>query len=40
MNIGYEDDELKPHIEPPVDYSDQTRIGMSVFPLVIVHDDM
>lgn len=27
MNIGHEDEELKPHQEPPVDYSDPVRIG-------------
>ncbi len=27
MNIGYEDDELKPYIEPPPDFNDPVRIG-------------
>lgn len=27
MNIGYEDDELKPYQEPPPDLSDISRIG-------------
>ena len=28
MNIGYENDELKPHIEPKPDLNDQRRLGM------------
>ena len=27
MNIGYEDDELKPFVEPPPDINDPVRIG-------------
>lgn len=27
MNMGYEDDELKPYIEPMADLKDQKRIG-------------
>lgn len=27
MNIGYEDDELKPFIEPPPDINEPMRIG-------------
>jgi MAP/microtubule affinity-regulating kinase len=27
MNIGYEEDELKPYIEPLPDFFDETRIG-------------
>ena len=27
MNIGYEDDELRPYIEPTRDYNDPIRIG-------------
>lgn len=27
MNVGYESDELKPHIEPVEDYNDTSRIG-------------
>ncbi len=27
MNMGYEEDELKPHIEPESDYTDLRRIG-------------
>lgn len=27
MNIGYEDDELKPYVEPPPDINDPVRIG-------------
>ena len=26
MNIGYEDDELKPHIEPEVDFGEPKRL--------------
>ena len=29
MNIGYEDDELKPHHEPPHDFNDPIRIGVT-----------
>ena len=29
MNIGYEDDDLKPYIEPSADNSDHIRIGNS-----------
>lgn len=28
MNVGYEDDELKPFIEPEPDYTDQTRVNL------------
>lgn len=27
MNIGFEDDELKPYVEPPPDINDPLRIG-------------
>jgi hypothetical protein len=27
MNIGFEEDDLKPYVEPMPDLSDQTRIG-------------
>lgn len=27
MNMGYEDDELKPYVEPQPDLNDQKRIG-------------
>lgn len=27
MNINYEDDELKPYVEPPPDINDTVRIG-------------
>ncbi|XP_067682249.1 MAP/microtubule affinity-regulating kinase 3-like isoform X37 [Haliotis asinina] len=30
MNIGYEDDELKPYIEPPQDFNDPVRIEIMV----------
>lgn len=29
MNVGHEDEELKPYIEPEADLSDSARIGMS-----------
>lgn len=29
MNVGYEDDELKPYLEPEPDYRDHKRIGES-----------
>lgn len=29
MNMGYEDDELKPYVEPEPDYKDHKRIGES-----------
>lgn len=29
MNVGYETDELKPHLEPVEDYNDSERIGES-----------
>ena len=28
MNMGYEEDELKPYLEPEPDYKDLKRIGM------------
>lgn len=28
MNIGYEDDELKPYLEPETDFGDSKRIGI------------
>jgi MAP/microtubule affinity-regulating kinase len=28
MNISYEDDELKPFIEPEADFTDGSRVGM------------
>lgn len=27
MNVGYEDDELKPYIEPEPDFNDARRMG-------------
>lgn len=27
MNVGYEDEELKPYIEPEPDFSDTRRMG-------------
>lgn len=29
MNIGYEDEELKPYVEPMKDFNDTNRIGKS-----------
>ncbi|XP_012285143.1 serine/threonine-protein kinase MARK2 isoform X14 [Orussus abietinus] len=34
MNMGYEDDELKPYLEPEPDYKDHKRIGESAKALV------
>lgn len=31
MNIGYENEELKPHIEPKPDLNDSKRIGKNHF---------
>ena len=28
MNVGHEEEELKPHIEPETDFADSTRIGV------------
>lgn len=28
MNLGYEEDELKPYVEPSLDFKEQKRIGM------------
>lgn len=28
MNIGYENDELKPYLEPMPDFNDKNRLGM------------
>jgi MAP/microtubule affinity-regulating kinase len=28
MNMGYEEEELKPYVEPEPDYKDVKRIGM------------
>lgn len=33
MNMGYEDDELKPYLEPEPDYKDLKRIGELISPL-------
>lgn len=29
MNVGYDDEELKPYIEPEADLNDSSRIGVS-----------
>jgi hypothetical protein len=31
MNMGYEEEELKPYVEPEPDYKDLKRIGMLSF---------
>ncbi|XP_057323545.1 serine/threonine-protein kinase MARK2-like isoform X9 [Microplitis mediator] len=36
MNMGYEDDELKPYLEPEPDYKDHKRIGESAKALAIM----
>ena len=36
MNIGYEDDDLKPYVEPPADVLDPMRIGKDNVPPVYV----
>ena len=37
MNVGYEEDELKPYLEPEPDYKDLKRIG-KLRPVAILHD--
>lgn len=39
MNMGYEDDELTPYVEPKPDLKDQKRIGKTgtVFPTNTIH---
>lgn len=34
MNIGYEEDELKPYTEPEPDFNDQNRIGNTYIPII------
>lgn len=36
MNVGHEEEELKPYIEPEADFSDSSRIGMSDYVCVCV----
>jgi MAP/microtubule affinity-regulating kinase len=36
MNIGYEEDELKPYIEPEPDFNDQNRIGNTYIPIISI----
>ena len=38
MNIGHEDDELKPYIEPLPDLTDNARIGK--FFLFLINDNI
>ena len=43
MNIGYEDDELKPHIEPEIDFSEPKRIeilGEMGYPKADIDDSL
>lgn len=40
MNIGYEDDELKPYVEPASDYTDQTRIDILLKDLKYSRDQV
>lgn len=40
MNIGYEEDELKPYIEPPKDQRDDARVQkLQQVDYVIEYDD-
>ena len=39
MNIGYESDELKPHIEPKPDLDDQRRLG-NFIPMLAIYFDV
>lgn len=36
MNMGYEDDELKPYVEPEPDFKDLKRIGRNLFVIVLL----
>lgn len=39
MNLGYEEDELKPYIEPSLDFKEQKRIGTFYFyPRIVAID--
>lgn len=31
MNVGHEEEELKPYIEPEADFNDSSRIGVCLF---------
>lgn len=34
MNLGYEDDELKPYVEPELDFKELKRIGECICYIV------
>lgn len=36
MNVGHEEEELKPHQEPEPDWNDNKRIGQSHTPNVVI----
>lgn len=36
MNIGFEEDELKPYTEPMPDLNDQMRIGKIKYLIIII----
>jgi len=36
MNIGYENDELKPYLEPVPDLNDKSRLGIFDVPLIFL----
>lgn len=42
MNMGYEEEELKPYVEPEPDYKDVKRIGMlfSFFRQQMLHENV
>ena len=35
MNIGYENDELKPYLEPIPDFNDKNRLGMIIILFIL-----
>ena len=40
MNIGFEEDELKPYIEPPPDFNDPLRIGKIILLILVEHSTL
>lgn len=36
MNVGYEEEEIKPYLEPEPDFSDTKRIGQTQLMLCVV----
>lgn len=36
MNVGHEEEELKPYIEPEPDFNDTKRIGKNFYMIIIV----